>query len=133
MTASAPLEPTPTSAPRPRVLVVEDDEHMRELLLESLAQDGFTVLGAASAANALDLLQSEAVHAVVTDLNLGGMNGAWTGALNPKLGLVYVPSIEACQIYQKGLDDLSLLAAAAPAVRFECHGARPATERRPKA
>ncbi|MCB1693212.1 MAG: PQQ-binding-like beta-propeller repeat protein, partial [Pseudomonadales bacterium] len=36
--------------------------------------------------------------------NLGGMNGAWTGALNPKLGLVYVPSIEACQIYQKGLD-----------------------------
>lgn len=36
--------------------------------------------------------------------NLGGMNGAWTGALNPTLGLVYVPSIEACQIYEKGID-----------------------------
>ncbi|HSG87918.1 MAG TPA: PQQ-dependent dehydrogenase, methanol/ethanol family [Pseudomonadales bacterium] len=36
--------------------------------------------------------------------NLGGMNGAWTGALNPDLGLAYIPSIEACQIYQKGLD-----------------------------
>ena len=36
--------------------------------------------------------------------NLGGMNGAWTGALNQKLGLAYIPSIEACQSYQKGLD-----------------------------
>jgi len=35
--------------------------------------------------------------------NLGGMNGAWTGALNPDLGLVYVPVVEACQRYQKGI------------------------------
>jgi alcohol dehydrogenase (cytochrome c) len=36
--------------------------------------------------------------------NLGGMNGAWTGALNPELGLAFIPSIEACQVYKKGLD-----------------------------
>ncbi len=36
--------------------------------------------------------------------NLGGMNGAYTGALNPSLGLAYIPTIEACQMYQKGLD-----------------------------
>ena len=35
--------------------------------------------------------------------NLGGMNGAWTGALNPDLGLAYVPSVESCQYYQKGI------------------------------
>ena len=35
--------------------------------------------------------------------NLGGMNGAWTGAYDPKTGLVFAPSIEACQKYQKGL------------------------------
>jgi alcohol dehydrogenase (cytochrome c) len=35
--------------------------------------------------------------------NLGGMNGAWTGAANPDLGLVYVPVVEACQRYQKGI------------------------------
>ena len=35
--------------------------------------------------------------------NLGGMNGAWSGALNPALGLVYVPTVEACQLYQKGI------------------------------
>ena len=35
--------------------------------------------------------------------NLGGMNGAWTGALNPDLGLAYIPSVESCQFYQKGI------------------------------
>ena len=35
--------------------------------------------------------------------NLGGMNGAWTGAYDPRLDVVFVPSIEACQMYQKGL------------------------------
>ena len=35
--------------------------------------------------------------------NLGGMNGAWTGALNPDLGLAYIPTIESCQHFQKGL------------------------------
>ena len=31
------------------------------------------------------------------------MNGAWTGSYHPKLGLVFVPSIEACQLYAKGI------------------------------
>jgi alcohol dehydrogenase (cytochrome c) len=35
--------------------------------------------------------------------NLGGMNGAWTGAFNPDLGLAYIPVVEACQLFQKGI------------------------------
>ena len=35
--------------------------------------------------------------------NLGGMNGAWTGAYDPATSLVYAPSIESCQEYVKGL------------------------------
>ena len=35
--------------------------------------------------------------------NLGGMNGSWTGAYDPATGLVYAPSIEACQQYAKGI------------------------------
>ncbi len=35
--------------------------------------------------------------------NLGGMNGAFTGALNPDLGLVFIPSSEACQVFTKGI------------------------------
>ena len=35
--------------------------------------------------------------------NLGGMNGSWSGAYDPKTGFVFANSIEACQKYQKGL------------------------------
>jgi len=35
--------------------------------------------------------------------NLGGMNGSWSGAYDPATGLVYAPSIEACQQYAKGI------------------------------
>lgn len=35
--------------------------------------------------------------------NLGGMNGSWTGAYDPKTNLVFAPSIESCQKYQKGI------------------------------
>ncbi len=35
--------------------------------------------------------------------NLGGMNGAFTGAFNPALGLLFIPSSEACQVYTKGI------------------------------
>lgn len=32
----------------------------------------------------------------------GGMNASWTGAVNPALGLVYVPAVESCSIYVRG-------------------------------
>ncbi len=35
--------------------------------------------------------------------HFGGMNGAWTGAFNPNLGLAYIPAVESCEYYQKGI------------------------------
>jgi len=35
--------------------------------------------------------------------NLGGLNGAWAASYNPDTKLAYVPSIEACQLYGKGI------------------------------
>ena len=35
--------------------------------------------------------------------HFGGMNGAWTGALNPGLGLAYIPAVESCELYRKGI------------------------------
>lgn len=35
--------------------------------------------------------------------NMGGLNGAWAAAYSPGTGLAYVPSIEACQHYAKGI------------------------------
>ena len=38
-----------TSAPSPRILVVEDDPGLREVLVDYLGQHGFEAMGAASA------------------------------------------------------------------------------------
>jgi alcohol dehydrogenase (cytochrome c) len=35
--------------------------------------------------------------------NMGGINGAFSAAYNPELGLAFVPSIEACQRFAKGV------------------------------
>ena len=35
--------------------------------------------------------------------HFGGMNGAWTGAFNPGLGLAYIPAVESCELYRKGI------------------------------
>jgi alcohol dehydrogenase (cytochrome c) len=35
--------------------------------------------------------------------NLGGMNGSWTGAFDPRTHYIFANSIEACQTFQKGI------------------------------
>ncbi len=35
--------------------------------------------------------------------NLGGLNGAWSASFSPATGLVYVPSVESCQQFSKGI------------------------------
>lgn len=48
-------------------------------------------------------MPQENPNARVCPSNLGGMNGSWTGAYDPAQGLVFAPSIEACQQYVKGI------------------------------
>ncbi|MEZ4331321.1 MAG: PQQ-dependent dehydrogenase, methanol/ethanol family [Myxococcota bacterium] len=35
--------------------------------------------------------------------NMGGMNGAWSGSFDPKRGLAFIPTVEACQLFVKGI------------------------------
>ncbi len=59
-----------------RVLVVDDEDLVREILAECLEQAGFDVLVAATGAAALDLLAAgEAVDILVTDLSMPNMDG----------------------------------------------------------
>jgi DNA-binding NtrC family response regulator len=60
---------------RGRILVVDDDPGMCELLEDYLARLGHTVLTAAGGAQALDLLGREEVDAILTDLNMPGVGG----------------------------------------------------------
>jgi len=59
-----------------RVLLVDDEDLLREVLAEQLGDAGYHVLVAASGADALALLaKGEAVDILITDLSMPGMDG----------------------------------------------------------
>jgi DNA-binding NtrC family response regulator len=58
-----------------RVLVVDDDASMCDMLVSDLGEHGFTVTARTSAKAALEAVAPGAFDAVVTDLNMPGMNG----------------------------------------------------------
>ncbi|RAJ93577.1 sigma-54-dependent transcriptional regulator [Aliidiomarina maris] len=58
-----------------RIVVVEDDPGLRELLTEELESEGYQVQAAESVENALPLIQQVQPDLVVSDLRLPGANG----------------------------------------------------------
>ncbi|HHO51923.1 MAG TPA: sigma-54-dependent Fis family transcriptional regulator [Deltaproteobacteria bacterium] len=54
----------------PRVLVVEDDDAMRSLILDELTERGYTVTSVADSASAEAQLEEKRTDVLVTDLNL---------------------------------------------------------------
>lgn len=71
-----PLVPS-TRAPRPgpTILIVEDEEVIREMLGHVLRDEGYRVLCAGQGEEALDLLRREAVDLLLLDLMLPGLDG----------------------------------------------------------
>ncbi|HIF9265005.1 TPA: sigma-54-dependent transcriptional regulator [Photobacterium damselae] len=57
------------------VLVVEDDDGLREALIDTLALAGYNWLEANSAEQALLMLKEQSVDIVVSDVQMSGMNG----------------------------------------------------------
>ncbi len=62
----------------------------------TIAEDGRPIVNEAA-------MPTEDPNELVCPSHLGGMNGAWTGALNPGLGLAFIPAVESCEYYQKGI------------------------------
>ncbi|HTY00970.1 MAG TPA: response regulator [Bacteroidota bacterium] len=69
--------PAASAAEHPAVLIIEDEQPMRELLSELFEEEGYKVLSAAHSVDALRLFQSHAreISAVVSDYGLPGMDG----------------------------------------------------------
>lgn len=61
--------------PKAHILVVEDDWDLRDALSDTLEFDGYQVQAAASAEEALQLLSHKRFDLVVSDINMGGMDG----------------------------------------------------------
>ena len=69
---NAPAEPRPGAL---RVLVVEDDPRLLDILTRHLDRIGYAVRGASGAAAALQLLESASSDVVLSDVRMPGMDG----------------------------------------------------------
>jgi DNA-binding NtrC family response regulator len=67
-------EPLPQKVPS-RLLVVDDDPEMRELLAEVLTEEGYDVAEAPDGAHALIRLRAEGFGAIILDKNMPGLSG----------------------------------------------------------
>ena len=75
---AVPVVPVPGErgyTPPGRVLVVDDDDSMRALLVQQLRRDGHEVIASASGEEALQLMRGDEFDAVLVDLNMPGLSG----------------------------------------------------------
>lgn len=66
---------TPGTASGPRVLVIDDDEHLRRLTSCALEMEGYEVIAAADGLAALQVLEHDAPNVILLDLMMPVMDG----------------------------------------------------------
>ena len=76
---SSPATDQPGSNPNPAqyILVVDDEEVVREFLTRCLQREGYAVRPAATAAEALELMVDRPAAAVLCDIRMPGQDGLW--------------------------------------------------------
>jgi CheY-like chemotaxis protein len=90
------------------VLVVEDEQNIREPITEILGSRGYTVLAAGDAAEALALSESypAPIHLLITDMIMPGMSGSqlagFLGNARPDLRVLYMSGYPEKTIAQDG-------------------------------
>ena len=98
----------------PVVLVVEDEEPLQLVIHDGLKDGGFDVFVVASAREALALLQSGVVSALVTDINVADGYNGWDIArqareIDPSLAVVYATSVSADDWRAQGVPNSILM------------------------
>jgi two-component system response regulator HydG len=71
----ASTDPVTTSAKPPRVLIVDDEIQMAEMLADGLVDHGYAATALASSQQAVARLESEAFDALITDLRMPKVDG----------------------------------------------------------
>lgn len=66
---------TPPTLPGRTILVVDDEEEVRNSLTRALEREGYEVFSAEGPTEALQILQKEQVKLVISDQNMPDMNG----------------------------------------------------------
>lgn len=90
----AQKKPAPSKSRRPNVLVVDDEDYILVLLEEVLQVLGYRPLTASNAAAALDIIASNCVDLVITDMDMPGMSGMEllqkVKGVNPQLPIIFI-------------------------------------------
>ena len=100
--------PDSTTESRLVVLVVDDEQGLRELLCRTLQAEGFETLEAGHGAEALEIMESgaESVDLVITDVVMPGMDGRELGRRIeqrwPDLPILYISAYEVNDIFRRG-------------------------------
>ena len=103
-----------------RILVVDDQEHMRELLVEALSADGHSVEPAENGRAALTLCDTQPYDLVVSDLQMPQMDGPKLyGELQKRRpqgmpGFVFITGEDEAPEYRKFLQESKLPVVAKP-------------------
>lgn len=58
-----------------KILIVDDEEVIRNLLVEHLSDEGFSAVAVPSGEAALEIFRDDPDHLVITDIRMGGMSG----------------------------------------------------------
>lgn len=66
---------TPEAASKPRILIVDDEQSMREMLRIVLRRDGYDVVSAENGKEALDFLRREPVDLLLSDIRMPDLSG----------------------------------------------------------
>ena len=111
MSVEAVASSTPQSQSRTgiqRVLVVDDEQGLRDLVCRTLQAEGFSTLEASDGAEALALMENATppVDIVVTDVVMPGVDGRELGrrlALRwPDLPILYISAYDVNDIFRRG-------------------------------
>jgi len=90
-----------------RILVVDDEAQVREVLIEFLAGEGYTVEGFASGSDALDAVTREPPDLVLLDIHMPGVDGVEIlrriRALDDKIAVIMVTANEDVAIARETL------------------------------
>lgn len=105
------------SPDRPTVLVVDDEEDLRDIMRRMLERRGFDTLVAGDSEQAIELCRVHPgeLDVLVTDLGLPGASGGELSraalALRPRMGVVYISGLPKDIAVTKGLiaDDALLV------------------------
>lgn len=81
-------------AAKKRVLVVEDEDMVREIVVWALEDMGFEVIDASSGDQAIEVLGAEQIDLLLTDIRMPGKVDGWTLAerareMMPDLPVIY--------------------------------------------